>query len=165
MGDEPPPLTAAEVAWVRGMMAIDRVGDDTPWGEQQLASRALLFQNVDRQIRARVAQVMPGILTDAKHLIDKQLGAETITARVSELRDHMARTVRRSELQFESTASVLVKDAIQSVVERGTGAILTRLEKRVRSVVAAECAKQLRRVMNPPAIKASKAPPKKRKTP
>ncbi len=150
-----------EIAWVRAMMAVDRVADATPGDSRKLASRARLFENVDRQIRARVAQTMPGVLVAARVQIEAQLGADTLTASIKRTREHVAKDIRR----LTEGAAALVDDAIDRLVEGEEHRIIATLEKRVRSVVAAECAKQLRRVMNPPAPKAAKAPPKKRKSP
>ncbi len=154
-------LDAHEIAWVRAMMAVDRVADATPGDARKLASRARLFENVDRQIRARVAQTMPGVLVAAQKQIEAQLGANTLTESIRRTREHVAKDIRR----LTEGAAALVDDAIDRLVEGEEHRIIATLEKRVRSVVAAECAKQLRRVMNPPAPKAAKAPPKKRKSP
>ncbi len=150
-----------EIAWLRSVMAADQIADAEPGDEHKLASRRRLFEGVDRQIRARIAQTMPEVLLAARVQIEAQLGANTLTESMRRTREHVAKDIRR----LTEGAAALVDDAIDRLVEGEEHRLITALEKRVRSVVAAECAKQLRRVMNPPAIKASKAPPKKRKTP
>lgn len=164
MADQPGNLTFSELAWVRRMMTVDQVGGTELHSEQQLGSRAKLFDGVDRQIRARVAATMPGVLSDAREQILAQLGPEKLTAVVEKHRDDVAKRIGKLERQFELEAGNLIDRAVERALTLAGDLIVSRIEKRVRTVVATECAKQLRRVMNPP--KAATAPTnRKRKSP
>ena len=150
-------ITPRMVQWLALQAAVDEVGADDHTDQHRHESRAALFKNVDRQIRARVAAIMPQVLTDARASIDRDLGIEKITEAVRSHRRAMSEQLAEQRTRFDGIISGLVDDALRDISNYQIGELAKRCKRAIGSVVAREVSLQLARFLKtPPAAKPAK---------
>lgn len=149
-------ITPRQLAWLQRMAAVDEVGDSEITDVHRYKSRAQLFAQVDRQIRARISNELPGMMSEHRDRFEATLGADKIQTRMNELRERVDRQIRTTAERFEATVAVLVDNALSDIAEYQVHALAARVRKALGTVVSSEVAKQLARFLKAPAPVAPK---------
>jgi hypothetical protein len=147
----------AMVEWFRLARAIDEVGDNTITDMIRFNSRQKMFEQVDRQIRARIQEVLPGMLREVQKHIDKTLDPKKLADQMNKTRAWVNDQIRSTRENFDSTVGVLVSDAVHDLDGYHVKELARQAKQAIRSVVAKEVGVQLARFLKAP------APSKKRK--
>jgi hypothetical protein len=135
-------ITPRQLAWLQRMAAVDEVGDSEITDLHRHASRGKLFEQVDRQIRARISNELPRMLDEHRGRFEATLGADKIQTRMNELREHVDQQIRTTAERFEATVDVLVDNALRNTTGYYVKVFAERARKAIGSVVAREVARQ-----------------------
>jgi vacuolar-type H+-ATPase subunit I/STV1 len=146
-------ITPDEVAWIKRMAALDKVVDSAWSSNEQIQSRKALFAAVDKQILARVNEVLPGILSQARDRIDASFDPEKVIDRVNKHRAFVNDKLREIQGSFESAIRDMIEESLRSQLKYYSSCVVRMVKDGAGKMVAAECSKQLKRIMNPPVEK------------
>ncbi len=149
-------ITPRQLAWLQRMAALDEVGDPEITDEHRFNSRRKLFEQVDRQIRARIANELPGMLSEHRERFEATLGADKIQTRMNDLREHVDKQIRTTRERFDATVFQLVSAAISDINSFHMLELAKRAKRAVGAVVAKEVALQLARFLKAPAAPVAK---------
>lgn len=136
-------ITPRQLEWLHRMSALDEVGDPEITDEHRFNSRRKLFEQVDRQIRARIAQELPGMLSEHRERFEATLGADKIQTRMNQLRERVDHQIRTTAERFDATVDGLVSDALRKIAAYHVDELAARARKAIGSVVTKEVARQL----------------------
>ena len=143
-------ITPRQLGWLQRMAALDEVGDSQITDEHRYKSRAQLFEQVDRQIRARIQNELPGMLNAHRERFEATLGADKIQQRMVELRERVDHQIRTTAERFDATVVVLVSNALSKMAAYQIEEMASRAKKAVGAIVAREVSRQLARFLKEP---------------
>ncbi len=132
--------------------------DDSPGNKtaDHYASRRKLFAEVDRLIRGRVKEVLPGVTLEFKRQIDKDLGLDALRLRVQ----RVAAGVEKDVEDLSGRASIVARERVDALFERlgeeVADTMLATFAERATAIVAKEVARQLARILAQPLKRTTK---------
>jgi len=144
-------ITAQMVSWLAQAAALDEVGDNGHTDQLRVDSRAKMFAQVDRQIRARVDLVLPDVLRSAQDRIAKALDGEKIADMANKHRAWVSEKIREQRATFDSTIGVLVDNALNDIAAYQVDSLAARVKIALGGVVSKEVGRQLARFLKEPA--------------
>ena len=148
--------------WRPAVDAVETEGlracDDSPSNKTQdhYKTRRKLFEEVDRLIRGRVREVLPGVTLEFKQQIDKDLGLDALRDRVRRVADGVSKDADALEEHVETSAKKRVDELFARLEQEVADGILARLLKRVSLIVTREVAHQLARILTQPLKRTTK---------
>ena len=124
--------------------------------QDHFKSRRVLFQEVDRLIRGRVREVLPGVTLEFKQQIDKDLGLDALRDRVRRVTDGITKDIEaisgRASIVAENRMDLLFTRLEQEVADT----ILDMFAKKAGAIVAKEVGSQLARILAQPLKRTTK---------
>lgn len=132
-------MTKPEVA-----AEIERLTSDSPANKtgEHFKSRRKLFEEVDRLIRGRVREILPGVTLEFKQQIDKDLGLDALRLRVQRVSAGIDQSLNEIELRWQRETSKRVDAMLERIEVDSADAVIEAFSKRVTAITAKENAKE-----------------------
>jgi len=136
--------------------------------QDHFRSRRQLFEEVDRLIRGRVREVLPGITLEFKQQLDKDLGLEALRVRVRQVTTGLEKDLKAVSGQVETLISARVDALLQRVEEEASDAVILAFTERAQRLVSVEVARQIAKLLtvtSPNKTRVIDVKPKKKRQP
>jgi len=129
----------------------------------QLETRRRLFGLIDGHVKARVQETLPGVFREAREKLHGMLDPQKEASAISVLYVDAKRKLSQFNEDLDSKLERAVELSLRDAHQRYAKEIISAFERKVAAIVARECSKQLRRLLNPAPVKAPKAKKKARR--
>lgn len=144
---------------------VETACSDSPSGKTQehFKSRRKLFEEVDRLIRGRVREVLPGITLEFKQQIDKDLGLDALRVRVQRVADGVSKDTDALSTRLAREVGERVDGLFERLEQEVSDTILAMFVRKAGVLVAKEVGKQIGQLLaRPPAAPPARTKKKKR---
>lgn len=136
-------------------------GDDpTNKTQDHFKARRKLFEEVDRQIKGRVREVLPEVTLEFKRELDKSLGLAALRDRVQRVSDGISKDLTQISARTQTVVEERMDALLKRVQVDAADAVVLAFTRRVTELVAKECARQIAALMQgkegAPAVKKKK---------
>ncbi len=139
--------------------------DDDPSNKtsEHFTSRRRLFQEVDRLIRGRVREVLPGVTLEFKQQIDKDLGLDALRARVQRVAAGIEKDVDRLSGEVCARADARVEKLFERLEQEVADTLLAMFVSKATVIVAKEVGRQMTLLLGTSAPKEHRVRAKKKR--
>jgi hypothetical protein len=123
--------------------------DDNPAGKTQdhFKARRVLFEQVSRQIRAVVKDLLPAVTREFKQQLDRELGLDALRKRVDAVADNVARDAESVSGSLSAQLDLRVEQLLARIEEEAGDAVVAAFTKRAQALIAKEVGAQMTRLL------------------